>query len=127
MRWRVSAVLGRLLGPVRFYRLYSAPYRWARRNRSGKVQVFAGHLAEDTIYDAEAFSETVMVPYEDITVPIPAGYDHVLRTIYGDYMQFPPEDKRQAPHDTYCSPDLPYEEAVRRLKDGSIPLPEGWE
>ena len=34
----------------------------------------------------ELFNETIMMPFEDMMVPVPAGYDEILRNYYGDYM-----------------------------------------
>ncbi len=34
----------------------------------------------------EWFSDTVMMPFEDMMVPAPVGYDEILKTYYGDYM-----------------------------------------
>lgn len=47
----------------------------------------------------EWFSETVYLPFENTTVPVPSGYDNILRTIYGDYMKLPPEEQRKPQHD----------------------------
>ncbi len=41
----------------------------------------------------EYFSQTVLLPFEDMQMPVPVGYDDMLRAMYGsDYMQ-----PRQAP------------------------------
>ncbi len=48
-------------------------------------------------FSQESFSSAVLADFEDAQFYIPAGYDAVLRTIYGDYMQLPPEDAR-VPH-----------------------------
>lgn len=37
-------------------------------------------------------------PFEDTMLMIPRGWDPVLREVYGDYMQLPPEDKRVPTH-----------------------------
>ncbi len=42
----------------------------------------------------EDFKSTVPVPFEGHTFQAMNGYDRVLRNIYGDYMQLPPEEKR---------------------------------
>lgn len=34
----------------------------------------------------ECFSDMIMMPFEEIMVPIPVGYDELLTRIYGDYM-----------------------------------------
>lgn len=46
----------------------------------------------------EDFSETIDAPFEGRTFKIMKGYDRVLRNIYGDYMQLPPENQRQPKH-----------------------------
>ena len=46
----------------------------------------------------EDFEETVDVLFEGRTFKMMKGYDRVLRNIYGDYMQLPPEDQRQPKH-----------------------------
>lgn len=33
------------------------------------------------------YEETLMFPFEDIEIPVPSGYDDILRTQYGDYMK----------------------------------------
>ena len=47
---------------------------------------------------ADDFEETINTPFEDRSFKIMKGYDRVLRNIYGDYMQLPPEDQRQPKH-----------------------------
>lgn len=49
-------------------------------------------------YDKKDYEETLKVPFEYMSINIPAGYDNVLRTTYGDYMKFPPAEKRGAWH-----------------------------
>lgn len=48
-------------------------------------------------FPREALDRSVLVPFEDIQVPVPCGYDTILRTIYGEYMKLPPEEE-QTPH-----------------------------
>ena len=44
------------------------------------------------------FEETIDTEFEGRTFKIMNGYDRVLRNIYGDYMQLPPENQRQPKH-----------------------------
>ena len=37
--------------------------------------------------DREWFRETVYMPFEDMQMPVPSGYDKVLTALYGDYMK----------------------------------------
>lgn len=44
---------------------------------------------------AKCFEETIQLPFEDILIDAPAGYDEVLSVIYGeDWMELPPEEER---------------------------------
>lgn len=44
------------------------------------------------------FSSFVELPFEDTFFQCPADYDTYLKSAYGDYMQLPPEDKRENHH-----------------------------
>lgn len=65
---------------------------------SGDKNVHACHLIDSII----------KVPFGDRPLPIPSGYDEILREEYGDYMTPPPEDKRKTTHQhggVYCIED----------------------
>lgn len=53
---------------------------------------------EPTVYEREWFDDLIRVPFEDISVLIPSEYDKILSQEYGEYMQFPPEEKRRPYH-----------------------------
>lgn len=53
-------------------------------------------------FDADWYREAVMLPVDDELFPCPCGYDAILKKLYGDYMQLPPEEKRTASH---CQPE----------------------
>lgn len=44
---------------------------------------------ENYLISAEAYAENIMVPFENIMVPIPVGYDEILRVKYGDEYMTP--------------------------------------
>lgn len=46
----------------------------------------------------EWIEKTIIVPFETINVRIPQQYDAYLKHYYGDYMQLPPENKRDDRH-----------------------------
>ena len=46
----------------------------------------------------EWFAGSVDIPFCDETFPAPVGYREYLANIYGDYLAFPPEDKRVPEH-----------------------------
>lgn len=53
---------------------------------------------EADIYERSWFEDTVYMPFEDMKVPVPSGYDPLLRSEYGDYMQLPPKEERVGHH-----------------------------
>lgn len=46
------------------------------------------------IFKRNDFKEVKRIKFEDIEVNIPQGYDNILKSLYGDYMQLPPEEDR---------------------------------
>lgn len=49
--------------------------------------------------NVEWFKEFILVDFEDSQFYVMEGFDPVLRSAYGDYMQLPPEDQRAPLHD----------------------------
>lgn len=46
------------------------------------------------VYDRKDFEDFELLDFEDTKFYAIKGYDHYLRSIYGDYMQLPPEESR---------------------------------
>ena len=46
------------------------------------------------IFRKEDFKSVTRVKFEDIEVNAPVNYDYILKSLYGDYMQLPPEEDR---------------------------------
>ncbi len=70
-------------------------------------------------YDPADWKEVVRLPFEDSAFTAPAAYDRLLRRMYGDYMQLPPEDQRGA-HESklILDPHRDYREYRRELLAG---------
>lgn len=68
----------------------------------------------------EWYAETLYMPFEDMMIPVPSGYDRVLRELYGDY-QTPV--KAPATHGPILfDPHRSYEEVLRDIKSGKIDI-----
>lgn len=50
-------------------------------------------------FSKNSMREMIRVPFENIEVSIASGYDEILSTIYGSYMDLPPVEKQIAKHD----------------------------
>lgn len=73
------------------------------------------HKKHIYIYKKEWLSKSVMMPFEDIEIPVPAGYNEILKSLYGDYMKLPPVDERGVHHNIFFDPDKPYSEYFGKL------------
>lgn len=122
-RYLICHTARKWMGNRRFISARHWPLRWGQRHPSGKVQIFAHYYKNSTVYEAEDFQNTVWLPFEDIQVPCPAGYDRILTTTYRNYMSFPPLDKRGG-HDAYESYDTPYTVSIDKMRAGEIPPPQ---
>lgn len=72
-----------------------------------------GAWGKKEIVPAEWYAEGIMAEFESLTVRIPKHYDKWLTQVYGNYMQFPPEEKRVGHHFTdVIDLDKPYTEYV---------------
>ena len=49
-------------------------------------------------FEKKCFDKCIEADFEGYKFPIPAEYDKVLTSIYGNYMQLPPEEKRVTHH-----------------------------
>ena len=54
------------------------------------------------IYERSWFDGVTEISFEGYSVPAPICYDAVLRTMFGDYMQLPPEEQRVTHHSNKC-------------------------
>ena len=52
-------------------------------------------------FEKKWFDSYVDMPFSDFTVKVPVGYHEYLTTVYGDYMQYPPVEKRISHHYHY--------------------------
>ena len=81
-----------------------------------------GYVAHDSctifpynkaVYPSEDFKQAIEWDVEGLTFPIPNGYDRILRTMYGDYMEFPPVEERGKWHSgTFFDFDTPYKKYI---------------
>ncbi|MBQ8907578.1 MAG: LicD family protein [Clostridia bacterium] len=76
------------------------------------VGVLSGTYGEKEIMPRAYYGEPTEYEFEGMRFFGVEQYDLYLKKLYGNYMQPPPEDKRQSPHDFLCCElDKPYQKA----------------
>ena len=80
------------------------------RSTSNKGFCKVAYLGDAPFFDKSLFAQTIWKPFEMLEVPVPIGYDEILKLQYGDYMQFPPVGERGThQYFDFCA-DVPYKE-----------------
>lgn len=64
--------------------------------------VVGGAKGQKEIFDFKTYSETVDMPFENLTLKGMKYYDKYLTRMYRNYMEIPPEDKRGSCHTIEC-------------------------
>lgn len=61
------------------------------------------------VFRSEDFNSVIPCDFEGFEIPIPVGYDSILKGIYGDYYRFPPVEERGVWHSgMLIDPDKSY-------------------
>ncbi|MBO5568392.1 MAG: LicD family protein, partial [Clostridia bacterium] len=81
--------------------------KWDETENIGMV-VFAPYAHNHNMFDKADFTDTIWMDFENTAVPVPKGFNNILKTIYGDYMSFPPLEKRGTWHAFTFDPDVAY-------------------
>lgn len=70
------------------------------------------------IYKWDDVLDTIDYEYYGRKIKIPRNYDAILKTTYGDYLQFPPKESRGTWH-AYAifEPDVPYKECIKKIHE----------
>ena len=89
---------------------YAQLETWKQSEYVG-MMAFPWKFSANLVFRKEYFEKTIMHTFEFLEVPVPEGYDQLLRQRYGDYMKFPPVEQRGTWHDFIFDPDKPYNEA----------------
>ena len=83
------------------------------------IPYFDIYPVEKIIIEPEWLSSQVEMPFEDIQIYLPCGYNEYLGQVFGDYMQLPPESERVSWHSHYylnLEEGLNIDEVRRRIK-----------
>lgn len=90
--WKISRMIG-------YKRVLKREIELSKRVSydNSKLVGFTAEIdALNNQFPREWFEKTVQIPFEGHLFNAPAKYHEYLTYLYGDYMQLPPEDKREA-------------------------------
>lgn len=92
----------------------------AGRGDTQYVHSFLGGASkmEKSVYRREWFDKQILMTFQDGAFSVPAEYDALLTTLYGDYMELPPEEDRKCKQHTILV-DLTHSyEEYEHFRDG---------
>lgn len=73
-------------------------FRTSSFDKSPYVMSTYGLRGENEVILQEHFASSVLMNFEGRKFPVPVGYHQYLTQMYGDYLELPPDSKRQMPH-----------------------------
>lgn len=81
--------------------------------------VYHRNLVKKYHFKYSAIGELKKGQFENLIIPIPADYEQILSSVYGDYMEFPPIQERGKWHEDQIiyEPDMGYKEYIRTRKE----------
>ncbi len=85
--------------------------KWNDTDKVGFV-VYPPYANKHNVLDKTDFEDTEYMIFESLSVPVPSKYDNLLRIMYGDYMLFPPIEKRGLWHNWEFEPDISYKDIL---------------
>lgn len=84
---------------IYFKHLYKSSARYSLKNTKFYADLTWSFAPNNDVHFCSLIKDIIRVPFGERLLPIPAGYDTILREEYGDYMTPPDEDHRQSTHD----------------------------
>lgn len=102
---------------IALYRLAEKQMARVPREQSNKVgQIFPWILKGVKGLEKEMYEKTVRLPFENTTIPVPAYYNRILQSRYGNYLEI---------HKVWNGHDYPFFEAqrenLRKVADFDLP------
>lgn len=96
---RIFFFVGKLYSVKRIHRILDKEFnRYNDKERPYVGNLASYHKLEHMVVPASVYKESIGHEFEGHLLPVPKEYDLLLKTIYGNYMELPPEDERRIKH-----------------------------
>lgn len=70
------------------YKIVCALYAIYGEEESDRIALMPQYLeGGGSVYPKECYADSIRMPFDVITIPVPVGYDKILKLKYGDYMK----------------------------------------
>lgn len=98
-----------------YFQEYNDLFRKFKIAENERVCYMAYRFNERKIFNKHYYDDILYVPFEDILMPVPLGYDSILRAEYGDYTI---RKQPTSSHGGYIvlDPDRPYSDYLPELR-----------
>ena len=119
-KWIVAKLYTLFSGRKKMYSKFQQLYSSYSSSPSEYIAMPTLHLSNLLKFriKKEWYSETVMLPFEDIMIPAPKDYDKVLTEYYGDYMT--PVKAPSLHGASIIDTNRSYKEVIKDIKSGII-------
>ena len=116
---RIVIKLIKLLKTSVWLKLIDLTLRYKTVRSSRYIGNFLGAWGIKEIMDKNCYGEPTLYRFRDCKFYGPEKYHEYLSSLYGNYMQLPPMEKRKSHHKfKYVNIDLPYQSYKNNLNDG---------
>lgn len=100
LKWKIAHTAAKILLPSVNKTLHKRDKLMKECTRGSRIASHCGVWDKKEIVPAQWYMETTTLEFEGLQVSAPKAYDAWLTHYYNDYMQLPPEEKRQTHHYT---------------------------
>lgn len=110
-KYRICNAITECLGYQKLFTKYQKLCAKYNHKKTKCLGIISGNkMSKEFRYPLEACETIIQLPFEDRFINVPKGYDACLTVDYGNYMEFPPVEKRGAWHEgvLYIDPDIDY-------------------
>lgn len=118
IKFLMARIVSFLLGPGNIYLFFERQFtKWNKSQcRSIACPTYDFRQTGRETKEKEWYERTLMMPFENIEIPVPEGYHEVLKTLYGDnYME--PRKEQSGHGNTIIFTDRSYKDVLEELRN----------